>query len=203
MIRRPPRSTLFPYTTLFRSHIRAPVEETELGPPPPWWEGLILPRARFVRRVRGTVATVYFPAVSTLDCGRSHNSFCRPFTLYRFNPGQAILVTQHVAYDSRWASSASSARSRRSVKNAGDWPRNRPIAVRKLAAPMAAPFVPVGRTIEHTGKLRLRNIVGSGMIRLVWKSSPPNGGALRFGKTNVGSFGSVKGGALPALSCQV
>src|SRR5260221_1844313 len=24
MIRRPPRSTLFPYTTLFRSHIRAP-----------------------------------------------------------------------------------------------------------------------------------------------------------------------------------
>src|SRR2546428_8808949 len=24
MIRRPPRSTLFPYTTLFRSHVRAP-----------------------------------------------------------------------------------------------------------------------------------------------------------------------------------
>src|SRR5947209_13515293 len=26
MIRRPPRSTLFPYTTLFRSQVRAPVE---------------------------------------------------------------------------------------------------------------------------------------------------------------------------------
>src|SRR3712207_7026611 len=30
MIRRPPRSTLFPYTTLFRSHVRdAPVTEVE------------------------------------------------------------------------------------------------------------------------------------------------------------------------------
>src|SRR3712207_9155188 len=27
MIRRPPRSTLFPYTTLFRSEVRAPVAE--------------------------------------------------------------------------------------------------------------------------------------------------------------------------------
>src|SRR5260221_9122574 len=32
MIRRPPRSTLFPYTTLFRSHTDAPVE---FSPPPP------------------------------------------------------------------------------------------------------------------------------------------------------------------------
>jgi anti-anti-sigma factor len=77
------------------------------------------------------------------------------------------------------------------------------MSVRNFAAPIAAPIVPVGRTIEQTGKLRLRNIVGSGMIRLVLKSSPPKGGALRFGKTNVVSFGSVKGGALPALSCQV
>ena len=29
MIRRPPRSTLFPYTTLFRSHSRELAEETE------------------------------------------------------------------------------------------------------------------------------------------------------------------------------
>jgi hypothetical protein len=41
------------------------------------------------------------------------------------------------------------------------------MAVRNFAAPIAAPFVPVGRTIEQTGKLRLRNMVGSGMIRLV------------------------------------
>src|SRR2546421_8016389 len=33
MIRRPPRSTLFPYTTLFRS--RAPVVGVEGDPPPP------------------------------------------------------------------------------------------------------------------------------------------------------------------------
>src|SRR5215470_10257553 len=80
---------------------------------------------------------------------------------------------------------------------------NRPMSVRNLAAPVATPFVPVGRTIEHTGKFELRNTVGSGMIRLVWKSSPPNGGELRSGNTNVVSLGSVKGGALPALSFQV
>src|SRR2546427_2663199 len=32
MIRRPPRSTLFPYTTLFRSLDRNPVEQPEEGP---------------------------------------------------------------------------------------------------------------------------------------------------------------------------
>src|SRR5882757_5110554 len=74
---------------------------------------------------------------------------------------------------------------------------------------MAAPFVSVGRMIEHTGNFRLRNGQGSGMIRLVWKSSPP-GAVFRFGKTTVESFGSTRGDgriepftALPALSCQV
>src|ERR1044072_8012643 len=33
MIRRPPRSTLFPYTTLFRSHSRAHVRAVEVGAP--------------------------------------------------------------------------------------------------------------------------------------------------------------------------
>jgi hypothetical protein len=42
-------------------------------------------------------------------------------------------------------------------------------------------------------------MVGSGMIRLVWNSSPPNGGELRSGNTNP-FVGSVRGGALPALS---
>src|SRR3712207_8519330 len=32
MIRRPPRSTLFPYTTLFRSHVPGRVVDVELGP---------------------------------------------------------------------------------------------------------------------------------------------------------------------------
>jgi len=65
---------------------------------------------------------------------------------------------------------------------------------------MAAPFVSVGRMMEHTGNIRLRNSQGSGMIRLVWKSSPPKGGLLRSGNTRLPS---VRGGALPALSCQV
>src|SRR3712207_9015217 len=33
MIRRPPRSTLFPYTTLFRSPHQVPADEEELGEP--------------------------------------------------------------------------------------------------------------------------------------------------------------------------
>src|SRR3989442_7109289 len=33
MIRRPPRSTLFPYTTLFRSHVRGGVRRSRCGPP--------------------------------------------------------------------------------------------------------------------------------------------------------------------------
>src|SRR3712207_6918189 len=39
MIRRPPRSTLFPYTTLFRSHRRLPLRQ-----------GVELPRSRVLRR---------------------------------------------------------------------------------------------------------------------------------------------------------
>jgi len=34
MIRRPPRSTLFPYTTLFRSHDPLIIEETDPAPAP-------------------------------------------------------------------------------------------------------------------------------------------------------------------------
>src|SRR6267154_5355849 len=37
MIRRPPRSTLFPYTTLFRSGARSP-RRTERARRPSWWE---------------------------------------------------------------------------------------------------------------------------------------------------------------------
>src|SRR2546421_9142246 len=57
MIRRPPRSTLFPYTTLFRSRLRAISEHgatTDFSSPltaartnvaPPWLEWLIFPRS--------------------------------------------------------------------------------------------------------------------------------------------------------------
>src|SRR3712207_8207720 len=39
MIRRPPRSTLFPYTTLFRSRVEAPDGDARLGSDPEVEEG--------------------------------------------------------------------------------------------------------------------------------------------------------------------
>src|SRR6266436_3800631 len=79
-----------------------------------------------------------------------------------------------------------------------------PYAARALAAPIAAHFVLVGRIIEQIGKLRLRNGVGSGMIKLACNDS----GWFAVRSRNVtddpvtGSM-SVSGVALPALSCQV
>ncbi len=59
---------------------------------------------------------------------------------------------------------------------------------------------------EHFGRLLRMKSVGSGMIRLVWKSSPPKGGAFRSGNVTPvsGSFTPARGWAtaLPALSCQ-
>src|SRR6516162_2868206 len=78
-----------------------------------------------------------------------------------------------------------------------------PLAVSAFKAPIAAPTVSVGRMIEHAGKVRLRKGHGSGIIRLVWKFSPPNGVELRSGNTRLGLVESVNGGALPALSCHV
>src|SRR2546430_8753539 len=49
MIRRPPRSTLFPYTTLFRSHGARTAARSLLAPPRGaslGWENQDLPRAR-------------------------------------------------------------------------------------------------------------------------------------------------------------
>ena len=64
----------------------------------------------------------------------------------------------------------------------------------------------VGWMIEQGGSQWLRNVQGSGMIRLVWNSPPPNGEEFRSGNVT-GTFvtGSiaVRGGALPALSDQV
>lgn len=64
-----------------------------------------------------------------------------------------------------------------------------------------APRTPV--EARPGGNFRLRNGLGSGMMRFVWYVSPPNGDELRSGKTRVGFVGSVKAGALPTLSCQV
>src|SRR5690242_7017106 len=77
-------------------------------------------------------------------------------------------------------------------KNALGCPIKSPIAVKNFKAPMAAPFVSVGRMTEHFGRLRLRKGHGSGMIRLVVNDSPPKGDELRFG--NINPFvGSVRG----------
>jgi len=59
-----------------------------------------------------------------------------------------------------------------------------PMSVKNLTTPMATPFVSVGRMIETVGSARLRNGHGSGMIRLVVKSSPPNDAEFRSGKVN-------------------
>src|SRR2546430_10842299 len=51
MIRRPPRSTLFPYTTLFRSQVRRP-NRRRRGAPAPWRRQPRAPRAPGGRRDR-------------------------------------------------------------------------------------------------------------------------------------------------------
>src|SRR3712207_7744728 len=60
MIRRPPRSTLFPYTTLFRSHCSMAtvptLEEEDAKRPHRERESLVAERTRVVNRMRGCLA---------------------------------------------------------------------------------------------------------------------------------------------------
>src|SRR3712207_7586099 len=58
MIRRPPRSTLFPYTTLFRSAIRAPEASLEGLPDEVLRAGDGEPRRRLGRRRRNVIAVL-------------------------------------------------------------------------------------------------------------------------------------------------
>src|SRR2546430_1864985 len=95
-----------------------------------------------------------------------------------------VLLNQHL----RVASSACSASSPTTLKNSLDWPMNSPSAVKPLTvatAPKIEGSVETGRMIETAGNFRLRNGHGSGMIKLVWKSSPPKGDTLRFGNVRV------------------
>src|SRR3979490_2483205 len=97
----------------------------------------------------------------------------------------------------RVASSASSAKSCRYAKKADDRPIKSPLFVRALRAPIAAPFVAVGRMIEQGLGFLLRNAVGSGMIRFflhvlaaackVWKRHLHAGFGVRY----VGQGGRV------------
>ena len=89
------------------------------------------------------------------------------------------------------------------VKNAGDWPMKSPMSVRNLRAPMATPFVSVGRMIEQIGRLRSKNGHGSGMIKLLFRSSSSTPRSGKVTDTPVTGSTAVNGGALPALSDQV
>src|SRR5688572_31307225 len=64
MIRRPPRSTLFPYTTLFRSNVKFPLlSESTLRSPTPGLSNLILSRES-----RSEEHTSEFQSQSNLVC---------------------------------------------------------------------------------------------------------------------------------------
>src|SRR5438874_13199787 len=78
-----------------------------------------------------------------------------------------------------------------------------PISVRNLSAPLATPCVFVGRMIEQRGSVGLRNGHGSGMIRLFVNNSLATSKWGNVTETPVTGSTAVKGGALPALSCQV
>src|SRR5260370_41473786 len=64
-------------------------------------------------------------------------------------------------YTPRWAMSARVAKSVSVAKNAGDWPVKSPLAVRALAAAMAAPCLSVGRMVDKIGMVLLSKMVGS------------------------------------------
>src|SRR3712207_7207324 len=73
MIRRPPRSTLFPYTTLFRS--RAPSNETpsEFRPGPTRSPNASAPSARSAQTTRtATGRTIATPATSAQNSVATH-----------------------------------------------------------------------------------------------------------------------------------
>src|SRR2546430_13518397 len=66
MIRRPPRSTLFPYTTLFRSELATGAQEREL-----------------VRRMADMVAGEYRALIAATDAARGERAGSRRRTLGR------------------------------------------------------------------------------------------------------------------------
>src|SRR5262245_49900433 len=106
----------------------------------------------------------------------------------------------------RTAASAAAAKLRMKSKNLGDCPAKSPLSVKNARAPIASPRDSVRRIMEHFGSFRLRNVHGSGMMRLGVNVSPSNGGTVRSGNFSpfVGSISGANGGdtAAPALSDQ-
>src|SRR2546429_6646253 len=87
MIRRPPRSTLFPYTTLFRSHVERRPDWSGRRPVP--IDGRIDAGPAGVRAEGHTVleitASLAEQAGVTLEMGRLEWENTRPDSHYRFN----------------------------------------------------------------------------------------------------------------------
>src|SRR5262249_20174053 len=134
-------------------------------------------------------------------CGKHLVSVCSPRIAWETNAGWLVLCHRASEYEERLvhaprvAASAAAARVCMTVKKACDWPMKSPMSVKSLTTPIATPAVWVGRIMEHTGRLRSRNGQGSGMIKLVWKVSPPNGAELRSGNVRplVGSLRGANG----------
>ena len=82
MIRRPPRSTLFPYTTLFRSVAHAPIDE--------FWRGLAIVRWRLFEGIafaEEEAALLSFNGGDTRHEGNKGNA-----AIGEFHGGRALCV---------------------------------------------------------------------------------------------------------------
>src|SRR3712207_8693428 len=78
MIRRPPRSTLFPYTTLFRSGEEESVHLHGFPPVPPDWRDEVLAgRWRAIREARRAVTGVLETARASGEIGSSDRKSTR------------------------------------------------------------------------------------------------------------------------------
>src|SRR2546430_7724762 len=99
MIRRPPRSTLFPYTTLFRSYVRtaaAPQGEAHLGGTVGW------PRVR-ARAIRSEEHTSELQSQSNLVCRlllEKKKKTQQDLLHFKYRIYYHVLITRHnsVAY---------------------------------------------------------------------------------------------------------
>src|SRR2546426_3952732 len=82
MIRRPPRSTLFPYTTLFRSRWRPGVRWDPRGVAMPFAYKLAYRLARLKHRtLAGAAAAVVAAALLSCEIGRAHSELQSPCNL--------------------------------------------------------------------------------------------------------------------------
>src|SRR5438445_2639939 len=72
MIRRPPRSTLFPYTTLFRSHQGGDRDERDAVPHKLLLVGVVAP----VRAGGGPAIGYQLSAVATIGSGKTRRRSC-------------------------------------------------------------------------------------------------------------------------------